>query len=101
MKKFKKLLRLMSYAADLTLYTVVFICGIWISLIPIGLVIFFYSRAWRATDVTLTFYERLNLTIKATFWETLAALALMIVLRNITYWAIRYAKEKESESESE
>ncbi len=91
----------MSYAADLTLYIVVFICGVWVSFIPIGLVIFFYRRAWRATDATLAFHERFDLTVKATFWETLAALALMIVLRNITRLAMRYAKEKEAESESE
>ncbi len=87
----------MSYAADLTLHTLVFICGVWISLIPIGLVIFFYRRAWRATDATLTFHERIDQVIRASFWETMAALALMIVLRNITYWAIKYSKEKESE----
>ena len=87
----------MSHAADLTLHTVVFICGIWVSLIPMGLLIFFYSRAWRATDATLTFYERFNLTIKATFWEVLAALALMIVLRNITYCVIKYLNATDSE----
>ena len=91
----------MSYAADLTLYIVLFISGIWVICIPMGLVIFFYRRAWRVTDATLAFQERFDLTVKATFWETLAALALMIVLRNIMRLAIRYVKEKESESESE
>ena len=87
----------MSLAADLTLHTLVFICGVWVSLIPMGLLIFFYGRAWRATDAALTFYERFNLTIKATFWETMAVLALMIVLRNITYWAIKHSNETDSE----
>ncbi|MDE0637362.1 MAG: hypothetical protein OXI43_16110 [Candidatus Poribacteria bacterium] len=97
MKKFNKLLRLMSVAADLTLEVIVLISGVWVTLIPAGLFIFFHIRAWRDTDATLPLFERFNETIRATFWENIAVLALVIVLRNITYWVIKYCKEKDSE----
>ena len=89
----------MSHAADLTLITLEFIFGVWVALIPMGLLIFFHVRAWRATDVALPTIERFNQTIRATLWESLAVLALIIVLRNFTYWFSKYLEERDSDSE--
>ncbi len=86
----------MSHAADLTLYFVVFICGIWINLIPLGVFIYFNSKAWRATDPTLPMFERFNQTIHATFWENILVIVIIIVLRKFSFWVFKKAKEIES-----
>ncbi len=87
----------MSDAAYFMLITVEFIFGLWVSLIPIGLAIYFNVKAWHTTDPLLSNFERFRETIKSTFWENLLVLALMIVLRKIIYWAIEYSKKIESE----
>ncbi len=87
----------MSDAAYFVLITVEFIFGLWVSLIPIGLAIYFNVKAWNTTDPLLSNFERFRETIKSTFWENLLVLALMIVLRKIIYWAIEYSKKLESE----
>ena len=87
----------MSDAAYFVLITVEFIFGIWVSLIPIGLAIYFFLKAWHLTDPVLTNFERFRETINYIFWESLLVLVLMIVLRKIIYWAIDYSKKLESE----
>ena len=87
----------MSHAADLTLHFVVFVCGVWINLIPLGLFIYCNTKAWKATDPTLTAFERFNETIHATYWENILVIVLIIVLRKFTYWVVNRAKEIVSE----
>ncbi len=87
----------MSDAAYYVLITVEFIFGIWVSLIPIGLALYFNIKAWHTTDPLLSNFERFRETIRATFWENLLVFALMIVLRKIIYWTIDYSKKLESD----
>ncbi len=97
MNKFNRLMKLMADAAYFVLITVEFIFGIWVSLIPIGLVTYFFVKAWHRTDPVLSNFERFRETISSMFWESLLALVLMIVLRKIIQWAIEYSKKIENE----
>ncbi len=97
MNKFNRLMKLMSDAAYFVLITVEFICGIWVSLIPIGVFLYFNVKAWNMTDPTLSTFERFNETIKATFWENILVIVLMIVIRKLVRWAVEYSKKIKSE----
>lgn len=87
----------MSDAAYFVLITVEFIFGIWVSLIPIGLAIYFNVKAWHTTDPMLSNFERFRETIRISFWENILVFVLMIVLHKLIYWAIAYSKKIESE----
>ena len=90
-------MKLMADAAYFVLITVEFIFGIWVCLIPLGLGIYFFLKAWSLTDPVLSNFERFNETIRAIFWESLLVFVLMIVIRKIVYWAIEYSKRIESD----
>ncbi len=66
-------------------------------MVPLGLMVFVHVRAWRQTDHTLSNFERFNQTIHYAFWETVLLLVLVIVLRKIVNWAIKYYEKKEKE----
>ena len=97
MKKFNKLLRLMSHASDIMLIIVEFICGVCVSLLPIGFFIYFNLTAWRTTDATLPTVERLDQTLRETFWENIFVFVLMIAVRKFMYSVLKYSRETESE----
>lgn len=80
----------MAFAADMTLSTIVFICGIWLVLIPMGLMIFVNVKAWHRTDPTLSDFERFNQAISSSFWENVLIFELSIVLQKVMRWAFRY-----------
>ena len=85
----------MAHAADITLLTMCFICGIWLAMLPLGLAIFVNVRAWHRTDHTLSNFERFNQTIQSTFWELMLLCVLLFVLRKIMISAMNYYDEKE------
>ena len=89
----------MGHASDLTLITLEFIFGIWVAMIPLGLLIYCHVKAWRATDVALSNLERFKQMINNTVWESFLVLLLMIVLRKLMISAMKYARELEDESD--
>lgn len=97
MNKLKKLLKLIVSSSDMILHTIVFICGIWIAMIPLVLTVYVHVRAWHQTDPTLSNFERFNETIHYAFWETVLLCVLLFVLRKIVIWAINYYEKKERE----
>lgn len=99
MKRFDKLRRLLGHAADLTLITIEFIVAAWIILIPLGLGIYCYVRAWRATDAALPAMDRFNQVIHETFWINFLLLVLMVALRKFMYWAIKYSHDRQRDRE--